>query len=100
MGRPSQVKPNQLQRQLQQEEADQVWVADITYIRTYEVWLYLAVVRDLHSRLVVGWSMRGEMKTTLFLDALTMTEWRRRPKGLVIVHSDQVSFGSDEFSHW
>jgi putative transposase len=100
-GRPSQVSPNQLQRQFQQDEADQVWVTDITYIRTYEGWLYLAVVLDLHSRAVVGWSMRGSMETTLVLDALTMAVWRRRPKGSVIIHSDQGSqFGSDEFSRW
>jgi len=101
VGRPSQVSPNQLQRQFQQDEADQVWVTDITYIRTYEGWLYLAVVLDLHSRAVVGWSMRGSMETTLVLDALTMAVWRRRPKGSVIIHSDQGSqFGSDEFSRW
>jgi putative transposase len=101
VGRPSQVSPNQLQRQFQQDVADQVWVTDITYIRTYEGWLYLAVVLDLHSRAVVGWSMRGSMETTLVLDALTMAVWRRRPKGSVIIHSDQGSqFGSDEFSRW
>ncbi len=59
VGRSSQVSPNQLQRQFQQDAADQVWVTDIRYIRTYEGWLYLAVVLDLHSRAVVGWSMRG-----------------------------------------
>jgi putative transposase len=58
-------------------------------------------VLDLHSRAVVGWSMRGSMETTLVLDALTMAVWRRRPKGSVIIHSDQGSqFGSDEFSRW
>ena len=81
MGRPAQVLPKQLQRQFQQDEADQVWVTDITYIRTYEGWLYLAVVLDLHSRAVVCLSMRGSMETTLVLDALTMAVWRRRPKG-------------------
>jgi putative transposase len=91
VGRPSQVSPNQLQRQFQQDEADQVLVTDITYIRMYEGWLYLAVVLDLHSRAVVGWSMRGNMETTLALDALTMAVWRRRPKGSVIIHSDQGS---------
>ena len=49
----------------------------------------------------VGWSMRGSMETTLVLDALTMAVWRRRPKGSVIIQSDQGSqFGSDEFSRW
>mgnify|MGYP000467474942 CR=1 FL=1 len=98
VGRPSQVSPNQLQRQFQQDAADQVWVTDITYIRTYEGWLYLAVVLDLHSRAVVGWSMRGSMETTLVLDALTMAVWRRKPKDSVIIHSDQGSqYGSRRF---
>jgi len=85
-----------LQRQFQQDAADQVWVTDITYIRTYEGWPYLAVVLDLYSRALVGWSMRGSMETTLVLGALTMAVWRRRQKGLVIIHSDQGSqFGGD-----
>ena len=99
VGRPSQLSHKQLQRQFQQDAADQVWVTDITYIRKYEGWLYLAVVLDLHSRAVVGLSMQGSMETTLVLDALIMAVWRRRPKGSVIIHSDQGSqFGSDEFS--
>ena len=100
-GRPSLVAPNQLQRQFQHDEPDLAWVTDITYIRTYEGWLYLAVVLDLHSRAVVGWSMGSRMQTSLVLDALTMAVWRRKPKGSVIIHSDQGSqFGSDEFNRW
>ncbi len=100
-GKPAQVAPNQLQRQFQQDEPDQAWVTDITYIRTHQGWLYLAVVLDLHSRAVVGWSMRNSMETTLVLDALTMAVWRRKPKASVIIHSDQGSqFGSDEFTRW
>ena len=72
VGRPSQVSANQLERQFQQHEADQVWVTDITYIRTNAGGLYLAVVLDLHSRAVMGWSMRGSIETTLVLDALMM----------------------------
>jgi len=76
-------------------------VTDITYIRTLEGWLYLAVVLDLHSRSVVGWSMGSRMQTSLVLDALTMAVWRRKPNGSVIIHSDQgTQFGSDEFSRW
>ena len=97
-GRPSLVAPNQLQRQFQHDEPDIAWVTDI---RTYEGWLYLAVVLDLHSRAVVGWSMGSRMHTSLVLDALTMAVWRRKPKGSVIIHSDQGSqFGSDEFNRW
>ena len=54
VGKPVLVAPNQLQRQFQQDEPDQAWVTDITYIRTHEDWLYLAAVLDLHSRAVVG----------------------------------------------
>ena len=100
-GRPSLVAPNQLLRQFQHDEPDLAWVTDITYIRTYEGWLYLAVVLDLHSRAVVGWSMGSRMQTSLVLDALTMAVWHRRPKSSVIIHSDQSSqFGSDEFNRW
>ena len=71
-GRPSLVASNQLQRQFQHDEPDLAWVIEITYIRTYEGWLYLAVVLDLHSRAVVGWSMGSRMQTNLVLEALTM----------------------------
>jgi len=101
VGRPALIAPNQLQRQFQYYEPDQAWVTDITYIRTHEGWLYLAVVLDLYSRAVVGWSMGSRMQTSLVLDALTMAVWRRRPKDSVIIHSDQGSqFGSDEFKRW
>ncbi len=101
VGKPSLVAPNQLQRQFQHNDPDQAWLTDITYVRTYEGWLYLAVVLDLHSRAVVGWSMGSRMHTSLVLDALTMAVWRRRPKDSVIIHSDQGSqFGSDEFNRW
>tara|TARA_R110002020_G_scaffold425187_2_gene634629 strand:+ start:401 stop:604 length:204 start_codon:yes stop_codon:yes gene_type:complete len=63
-------------------------VTDITYIRTYEGWLYLAVVIDLFSRQVVGWSMKSRMTTELVLDALLSAVWRRKPQGTVMVHSD------------
>jgi putative transposase len=101
VGKPALVAPNQLQRQFQHDEPDQAWVTDITYIRTLEGWLYLAVVLDLHSRAVVGWSMGPRMQTSLVLDALMMAVWRRHPKASVIIHSDQGSqFGSDEFNRW
>jgi len=90
-----------LQRQFTYEQPDQAWVTDITYIRIYEGWLYLAVVIDLHSRAVVGWSMKKSLETKIILNALTMGKWRRKPLGEVIIHSDQGSqFGSDEFNRW
>jgi len=71
-------------------------MTDITYIRTYEGWLYLAVVIDLFSRTVIGWSMGSRIDRTLVLDALLMAVWRRQPKEAVVVHSDQ---GSQFSSH-
>ncbi len=100
-GRPATTAPNRLAQQFNTEAADQAWVTDITYIRTYEGWLYLAVVLDLYSRTVVGWAMKPSMATELVLDALMMAVWRRRPKQDVIIHSDQGSqFGSDDFTRW
>lgn len=98
---PSTTAPNLLQREFTVAQPDQVWVTDITYIRTYEGWLYLTVVIDLYSRAVVGWSMKSTMATELVLDALMMAVWRRRPEAPVMIHSDQGSqFGSDEFNRW
>lgn len=100
-GKPAVAAPNRLRRQFTVAHPDQAWVTDITYIRTYEGWLYLAVVIDLYSRTVVGWSMKPTMATELVLDALTMAVWRRRPKAEVIIHSDQGSqFASDDFNRW
>jgi len=77
---------------------DLAWATDITYIRTYEGWLYLCVVLDLYSRKIVGWSMKSTLARDLVLDALLMAVWRRRPKDSVIVHSDQGSqYGSDDW---
>ena len=90
-GKPAVVAPNHLQRQFTVAEPNQCWVTDITYIRTHEGWLYLAVVVDLFSRQVVGWSMGSRIDTALVLDALVMALWRRRPKQSVTVHSDQGS---------
>lgn len=98
---PATTAPNRLQREFTVAQPDQVWVTDITYIRTSEGWLYLTVVIDLYSRLVVGWSMGSSMATELVLDALMMAVWRRRPKTPVMIHSDQGSqFGSDDFNRW
>lgn len=66
-------------------------MTDITYIRRYEGWLFLAAVIDLFSRQVVGWSMQPRMDRELALNALLMAVWRRQPKEMVTVHSDQGS---------
>ena len=85
------VFDNLLQRQFDVPQIDQVYAADITYIWTQEGWLYLAVVIDLCSRKVVGWSMSSRMKAQLVCDALKMAIWRRRPKAGLIHHSDRGS---------
>ena len=83
--------PNHLQRQFDVVEPNRVWVTDITYIRTYEGWLFLAVVIDLFSRQVIGWSMGPRMDRELAINALLMAVWRRQPQSTVLVHSDQGS---------
>ncbi|WP_343177530.1 IS3 family transposase [Pseudomonas sp. 4810-S13] len=90
-GKPAVASPNLLKRQFDVREPNKVWVTDITYIRTYEGWLYLAVVLDLFSRQVVGWSMKSQMTSDLAIDALLMAVWRRKPKQEVMIHSDQGS---------
>jgi putative transposase len=68
-----------------------LWVADITYLRTWEGWLYLAAVQDAYSRRIVGWSMADHMRTELVTDALQMALERRSPGPELIHHSDQGS---------
>ncbi len=98
VGRPSIIAPNRLNREFTVEQPDTAWVTDITYIRTWQGWLYLAVVVDLFSRKVVGWSMKPSLARDIVLDALFMAVSRRRPKETVIVHSDQgTQYGSDDW---
>ena len=70
---------------------DRLWVADITYLRTWEGWLYLAAVQDVFSRRIVGWSMADHMRTELVVDALGMALEHRRPEPGLVHHSDQGS---------
>lgn len=85
------VAENLLQQDFTAQRPNQVWVGDITYIGTDEGWLYLAVVLDLYSRKVVGWSMSDRMTATLVCDALRMALFaRKRPRG-VIMHTDRGS---------
>ena len=85
------VAPNLLERNFTARQPNQVWTSDITYVATAEGWLYLAVILDLFSRKVVGWSMRPHMKAELVTDALRMARLQRRPEAGVIVHSDRGS---------
>ena len=86
-----QPAPDLLQRQFNVDEQNKAWVSDTTFIGTREGWLYLAVIIDLFSRQVIGWSMSTKNDTKLVQDALTMSIWRRGEIKDVIVHSDQGS---------
>ena len=90
-GKPAVVAPNHIQRQFDVKTPTNTWVTDITYIRTYEGWLYLAVVVDLFSRRVIGWSMQSRMHVDLVMSALLMAIWHRKPTNKVYIHSDQGS---------
>lgn len=81
------VAPNHIQQQFNVVEPNRVWVTDITYIRTHEDWLYLAVVLYVFSRQVVGWSMQPRMDRELAVKALLITVWKRQPAHPVIIHS-------------
>lgn len=88
--RAARVAPDLVNRDFRAAGADQLWVADITYVRTWMGFLYVAVVLDAWSRRVVGWSMATHLRTELVLDALNMAIWQRRPQA-VVHHSDQGS---------
>jgi transposase InsO family protein len=85
------VAENVLDRQFNPTAPNETWVADITYIPTREGWLYLAVVEDLYSRMVVGWSMGNTMTSRLVVDALEMAIQRRLPGTELVAHSDRGS---------
>ena len=85
------VAPNVLARQFNPKAANQAYASDITYIATGEGWLYLAVVMDLFSRKIVGWSMAEHMKKELVIEALNMTLKHRNPASGAIHHSDRGS---------
>ena len=82
--------PDLVNRNFSAKAPDQLWVADVTYVPTAVGFLYLAVILDVFSRRVVGWSMANHMRTELVLNALEMTLSQRRPRQ-VIHHSDQGS---------
>ena len=88
-GKSSTVAPNHLDRQFEVANPNTHWVTDITYLRTHEGWLYLAVVIDLFSRQVVGWSMRPTLHSDVVMQALLAAVWRRKPASGLMLHSDQ-----------
>jgi transposase InsO family protein len=86
-----QPSPDLLRRNFTVDRPDTAWVSDTTFIPTRAGWLFLAVILDLYSRQVIGWSMSDRNNTQLVQDALTMAIWRRGKVQDVIVHSDQGS---------
>ena len=85
------VADDLVERQFRPPGPNALWCADITYLRTWEGWLYLAAVQDLFSRRIVGWSMADHVRAELVVDALQMAVARRRPEAGLIHHSDQGS---------
>ena len=95
VGKPAVLIPNLLQRRFTVTRPNTAWVTDITYIRTWQGWLYLAVVMDLFSRKIVGWAAGPTIHRELVLNAVLMALRRRRPRGTMI-HSDQgTQYGCD-----
>lgn len=85
------VHPNLLNQNFSCDVPNKIWTTDITYIWTAEGWLYLAVILDLYSRKIVGWSMDSRMTKDLVINALTMAYWKRKPPIGLIHHSDRGS---------
>jgi putative transposase len=92
------IAPNRLGRNFVASRPGEVWLADLTYIPTGEGWLYLAAVLDLHTRKIVGWSMRETLHTETALEALTMAIVRQRPAPGLIHHSDRGIQGGFKWS--
>jgi putative transposase len=92
------VADDLVQRRFRPTVPNVLWVADVTYLRTWEGWLYLAAVQDAFSRRIVGWSMADHMRAGLVVDALNMAIARRRPEAGLIHHSDQGGQGGFNWS--
>ncbi len=89
------IASNVLNRRFSGWAMNQAWVGDITYIQTNEGWLYLAMVLDLSSRKIVGWSMSDRLKTELVMQALKSAHGARKPAPGLLVHTDQGSQYAD-----
>jgi transposase InsO family protein len=83
------IAPTRLGRDFRASSPNQVWLADLTYVPTGEGWLYLAAILDMHTRKIVGWSMRQTLHAEIALDALDMAIQRQRPAPGLIHHSDR-----------
>lgn len=85
------IADNLLNRKFDVQQPNTYWTTDITYVWTLEGWMYLAVVMDLYSRQIIGWSIADNMRTEMCLQALQMAYWRRKPNAGVMHHSDRGS---------
>ena len=95
---PHPIAPNIVNRNFKPSSKNETWTADITYIPTDEGWLYLAVVEDLFTRQIVGWSMADHMESRLVVDALEMAMQRELPGEGLVAHSDRgVQYASDHY---
>ena len=93
-----QVAPNLLNRKFDVDHPNLVWASDITYIRTGEGWLYLAIVMDLYSRQIVGWNMSKTTKAVLVCEALRMAFKKRNPGSGLMHHSDRgIQYACDQY---
>jgi transposase InsO family protein len=93
-----QVAPNILDRNFNVEAPNKVWTTDITYVWTLQGWIYVAVVMDLYSRQIVGWSIDDHMQASLCVRALQMAYWRKKPPPGLLHHSDRgVQYASYEY---
>ena len=92
------VSPNLIRGRFRTEKPNLVWVSDITYIKTMEGWLYLAVIMDLYSRKIVGWSVARNMAVKMVKEALLMAIGRRQPDPGLIHHSDRgIQYACNEY---
>jgi putative transposase len=92
------VADDLVEREFQPSAPNVLWLADITYLRSWEGWLYLAAVQDAYSRRIVGWSMAEHMRSELVTDSLQMAVQCRRPEPGLVHHSDQGSQGGLNWS--
>ncbi|WP_162908300.1 DDE-type integrase/transposase/recombinase [Allorhizocola rhizosphaerae] len=95
---PETARPADLvERDFTADRPNQLWVADLTYVRTSAGWVYAAFILDVYSRMIVGWQVATSLYTDLALDALQMATWRRRAEGAdltgLVHHSDRGSTG-------
>lgn len=92
------IAPNIVNRCFNAQKSNLIWVGDVTFISTRKGWLYLAIIMDLYSRMIIGWAMSEQNNKQLALNALDMAILRKKPQPGLVHHTDQGSiYGSDEY---